>query len=132
MVNPHNGQQLDVLSSTPELLVLETTYEPGGMQPPAHFHPEQDEHFEVLEGELRVVLDGRELHVAAGDTIDVPRGAVHSMWGGGEAQTRVRWETRPALRTEEFLRRIWGIAAGDEGDAMAVLAEYDREFRLAT
>ena len=132
LVNPHNGQRMTFLVSEPELLVLETTYAPHGPQPPAHFHPEQDEHFEVLEGELAVVLDGRELRVPAGETLDVPRGTTHAMWGGADVETRVRWETRPRLRTDEFLRKIWGLAAGDEGDPMAVLAEYSREFRLAT
>jgi glyoxylate utilization-related uncharacterized protein len=133
LINPHSGQRLRFVSSEPELLVLETTYAPGGPPPPAHLHPEQDEHFEVLEGELHAVVAGEEMRVGAGETLDVPSGTVHAMWGGSEVETRVRWETRPRLRTDEFLRKVWGFAAGtEEGDPMAILAQYEREFRLAT
>jgi quercetin dioxygenase-like cupin family protein len=50
-------ESIEILSSDQEALLLEATYLPG-KPPPKHFHPEQDEHFEVLEGEVRVDLLG--------------------------------------------------------------------------
>lgn len=84
-----------------ELLEVEATWSGAGDLPPAHFHPDQDEHFEVVEGTLRVQIDGAERLVGPGDVLDVPRGAVHAM-AATDGGARAVWQTRPALRTEEF------------------------------
>lgn len=49
-----------------------------GDSPPLHRHDSEAEIFQVLQGELRMVVDGRELRARAGDTLAVPPGAVHS------------------------------------------------------
>src|SRR4051812_1416394 len=91
-------ERVTVVRQTPELLELEATYDPGGSAPPAHFHPGQDEHFEVLSGSVRVrTSDAGERELAAGETIDVPRGTVHQFWNGGSETAVVRWQVRPAL-----------------------------------
>ena len=95
-------QSVTVVRSEPELLEVETEYASNGIAPPKHFHPEQDERFEVLEGSLRVNVDGDERDLAAGETIEIPRKAVHQMWNPGDARARVRWQTIPAGRTEAF------------------------------
>lgn len=53
------GETLEVLERTPGVLVLDASYAGGGTAPPAHYHPDQDERFEVLEGALRVGAPGR-------------------------------------------------------------------------
>ncbi|MGH3385961.1 MAG: cupin domain-containing protein, partial [Nocardioidaceae bacterium] len=73
-LSPH--QSVTIQESTPELLVVEATYEPGGSAPPRHSHPAQDEHFEVLEGTIAVRVDGVGRTLGVGDTIDVPRATV--------------------------------------------------------
>ena len=57
---------------------------PGGSPPPKHFHPAQDERFEVLEGALTARVDGEERELESGDVLEIPRGAVHQMWNAGE------------------------------------------------
>jgi len=54
------GASLRVVSRTERELVLEARYAGGGSPPPAHFHPAQDERFEVLAGAMRARIDGRE------------------------------------------------------------------------
>ena len=54
------GASLRVLSRTEQELVLEARYAGGGSPPPAHFHPAQDERFEVFAGAMRARIDGRE------------------------------------------------------------------------
>src|SRR4051812_2619725 len=44
----HNGYRLRFVRITPELLEMEAFYSGAGPFPPEHFHPRQDEHFEVL------------------------------------------------------------------------------------
>jgi len=130
------SESVTVRRSEPEVLEVEATYGPGGSPPPSHFHPAQDEHFEVLEGALRVRAGDVEQVLRAGAEIDIARGTSHQMWNAEDAPARVRWETRPRGRTEDWFRGI--DAAQPEGGgspgplAQAVmLSEYDDTFRLA-
>ena len=120
------NQTLHVHSSTPEALELLAEWTPGSTEPLPHFHPNQDEHFEVLEGELTAVVDGETRVLGAGDVLDVPRGTVHKMWNAADTRTRATWRVTPALQTEEMFRTI---ASGGVED---VLERYADEFRLAT
>ena len=93
-LTPH--ESVAIRHEDPERLEVEATWGPEGSPPPKHFHPGQDEHFEVLDGALRVEVDGQERELRPGDTIDVPRGAVHRMWNAGVEPARARWVTSPA------------------------------------
>ena len=41
-----------------ELLEMEAMYEPGSVEPPEHFHPKQDERFEILAGTMEARIGG--------------------------------------------------------------------------
>ena len=69
------GEQVTVRTCRPELLDMLVEWQPVGQgrKLPFHFHPLQDEHFEVHQGELTVKLRiGRRL-LRSGDSIEVPR-----------------------------------------------------------
>jgi quercetin dioxygenase-like cupin family protein len=100
------GESVEVVSADENGLVVEATYAAGGERPPAHQHPNQDEHFEVLEGTLRVELAGAVKEYAAGEGFDVPRGTVHRMSNDGLEPARVRWTTSPAGRTLDWFREL--------------------------
>jgi quercetin dioxygenase-like cupin family protein len=71
----------------------------AGKVTPLHLHPEADETFYMLEGEVRLHIDGDEQTLAVGDIAIVPRGVPHAFMvttptarmlclqtpGGGEA-----------------------------------------------
>lgn len=127
---------LEIVSSTPRALEVEARYLPEGSPPPAHLHPEQDEHFEVLEGEIAVRVEGAEARFAAGEELDVPRAAVHQIWNPASAPARVRWVTSPAGRTEAWFRVLDSIFAAPPGappkvDFAELLEEYADVFRIA-
>jgi mannose-6-phosphate isomerase-like protein (cupin superfamily) len=141
--NPFTGQTLafrrTAADTDGELLEVESSWAGGGQEPPEHHHPRQEEHFEVLEGELRVRIDGHEQTVRAGETVVVPMATPHSMWNPGTGRARALWQTRPALRTEAFFELVWGLArtakenpAESPGpdQAAALMREYEDEFRL--
>jgi quercetin dioxygenase-like cupin family protein len=123
-LGPH--QTLTIISSSPEELAMEARWEPGGNPPLAHFHPAQDEAFEVLEGVLTSTVEGETREAAAGESFTVPAGAVHEMWNASDAPARASWRVTPALKTEEMFRTI---ARGGVED---FLERYSAEFRLAT
>ena len=140
--NPLTGQTLTFRRTTAqtggELLEVESSWEAAGPEPPEHHHPHQQEHFQVLEGELRARVGDVEHTVRAGETLEVPSGTPHAMWNPGPGRARAVWQTRPALKTEAFFEMVWGLAQasarGEESPdperAAAMLSEYTDEFRL--
>ena len=124
-----DSQELTVLASTAERLELESRWTTSPKRPPLHWHPHQAERFEVLEGELTVVVEGAEpLVLAAGDGIDIPARTAHQMWNAGPAEARATWVVTPAQRTEELLRFIEGGTGGLRG--VRLLATFRNEYRL--
>lgn len=103
------SESVIVRRSEPSVLEVEGIWGPGGSPPPKHFHPSQDEHFEVIIGTLQARVDGDEYELSQGDTLDIPSGAVHQMWNPNDAEARASWQTRPASRTEAWFRAIDAI-----------------------
>ena len=145
MENPVSGQRLifrkTARDTAGDLLEVESVYtKPTPHRPPAHFHPLQDERFEVISGRLGVLLNGEERTLGEGKVLIVPSGTPHEMWAD-EAGTRVHWQTSPALNTEAFFETLWGLAKDGKTNEkgvpdllrVALIAlEYEDEFRLAT
>ena len=127
-----NGFALDIVALDDDLLEMEAHYRGDAPLAQSHLHPSQDEHFEVLEGTIHAVIAGEERWFKAGETFDVPAGTAHQM--AAEGPTRMRWQVRPALRTAEFMERMYhaldhGFPEGTTGEDF--LAEYSDVFRLA-
>ena len=119
-------------SSEGALHEMRAIYAPDSPLAIAHLHPAQDERFEVLEGELLFVVDGDERRVHAAETIHIPRGSVHQVRNPGAVPAIAVWQTRPALRTGEFLVAAAAARAGGDLDALLeVVAAYDDVFVLA-
>src|SRR3954467_7102700 len=126
------GSTIHFVESSAERLVVEIAYDGNGVKPPTHLHPSQEERFEVLEGEINVLLDGKRRTLRAGDTLLVPAGTPHQMWA--DAPARQRWETRPPLKTERFFETLWGLQQdglleGDPRKSKLQMALTMRHFR---
>jgi hypothetical protein len=135
----HDGERVSVLERSDELLAMEAEWSREETRPPAHFHPHQDERFEVLEGELTADVGGKIRVLRAGETIEVPRRTSHRMWNAADRPARARWEVRPALRTQEMfaaIDRSRAFRRSPKGGGMTplgaapVLREFSEEFRL--
>ena len=81
-----------------------------------HFHPEQQEVFEVLEGTMAFRLGRRRIVAEAGTAIVVPPGTPHNFANAGTGAALVRVEIRPALDMEQLFETAVGLA--DEGRTM--------------
>ena len=112
-----------------ELLEMEVLYPPEGSPPPAHFHPFQEERFEVLEGKLRVSLNNEVQLYEKGDKFTVPSGTVHWMHNASKAPTRVNWQVRPALKTGEFFEVTWQLSEKGRRADLLQTALLARAFR---
>jgi quercetin dioxygenase-like cupin family protein len=132
--NPFTGQTLRFLSEDDEVLVMESSYEPGSPPAPAHLHPAQEERFTVLAGAVRAALEGEERILEEGDVLVVPAATAHDFGGVPDRGGTVRWEVRPPLRTREFFVGLFGAlnaaAAGEEAGSTGFdFADYEDVFR---
>lgn len=131
------GEAVTIVSSTPEGLEVEATYEQSRRPPPMHYHPAQDESFEVLEGLLNVRYGRQKGELAAGEKLNIPAGLAHQMWNPSATPTRVRWTTSPRGRTEQWFRAIDALvkdSAPKEPSPLGfavLLSEFGDTFRLA-
>jgi quercetin dioxygenase-like cupin family protein len=80
------------------------TWMQDGGHLPEHFHPSQEERWEVLEAAASVKLDGtwHDLTPEDGPVI-VAAGVKHELKNTSGREARLRTEVLPALRLEEFL-----------------------------
>lgn len=121
LMNPVTGIHLRIIRSGADtagtLLEMEATYPPSSAAPPLHFHPRQDERFVILEGGMRAIIGGRACELRVGDTLDVPAGVPHAMWNAGSGSSTVNWQTRPALRTEQFFETVFTLAERGQVDS---------------
>lgn len=144
LVHP-NGERLLIRQSAEstngELLELEATYQPNSTKPPLHYHPHQEEQFEVLSGQFRVRIGEDEQTYSVGDRYTVPANTPHWMYNESDENGRLRWQIRPALQTQQFLETMWGLAAdgkvGSSGTPnllhlAVILREHQNEFRASS
>lgn len=99
-----------------EMLVMEGAYAPNqkwenGVE---HLHPNQEERFKVLEGMISVRISGEEKTYVAGERFQIPPPVAHLMRNLSSAPVRLYWETRPALKAEEFFETIFGLADAEK------------------
>ncbi len=129
LTNPFTGQTIEFVAEDEELLVIESTYQPGGAPAPPHLHPAQEERFTVLAGAVETVVDGEPRTLREGDVLVIPAGTPHVFGGHASEPGTVRWEVRPALRTREFFERMFAAleANADPGapGAQAAIAAFD-------
>ncbi len=98
-----------------QLLEVEAEWVPKRHRPLPHFHPSQDEHFEILDGEVSVKLGREQRVLRAGDSVDIPRGTIHTFWNSGSTVARAKWEVRPAQRTEFFFETVHRLREAGHG-----------------
>jgi quercetin dioxygenase-like cupin family protein len=113
-----------------ELVEVESDLPGHGRKPPPHLHPRQEERFEVLSGRVEVRLGDEHRVLETGDTLEVPRGIVHEMSAAGGEPARLLWQTRPALRTEQFFETAWRRGVPDRLTGAALLNRFSDEIRL--
>jgi quercetin dioxygenase-like cupin family protein len=112
------------------LLAFELRLAPGGRVPASHLHPEQEERFTVVEGQLTFRLGRKSLVVSPGETVTVHPGTPHRFANAGPGQARVLVEVRPALRMEELLETAASLGATPRPLHLALfLREFGREVR---
>jgi mannose-6-phosphate isomerase-like protein (cupin superfamily) len=99
---------------------------------PRHIHLRTRERFQVLEGTLGVLLDGKKHLLAAGEYVTILPGMPHTFWNAGQGTVRFLTDIRPAGGFQSYWETVFGLAedgrVGENGLPgllqLAVLAPY--------
>lgn len=92
-----------------EFLRAELFVHPGGEGPPEHYHPLQSETFEVVKGQLNLIVNGEKMILKPGEKYTVPPNALHKWWNASDEALIAVGELRPALKTEYFLETMYAL-----------------------
>jgi quercetin dioxygenase-like cupin family protein len=99
-----------------ELLQFDNYHKPGGIGPNPHFHPLQEETFEVVAGTFGITRNGQEQFLKPGEKAMVPKGTVHYWRNAGKDELHIVTEFRPALHFEEIIETVTALARGGRMD----------------
>jgi quercetin dioxygenase-like cupin family protein len=91
------------------ILRAEVFADPGG-NVPRHFHPSQEERFEVLAGHVRFDVGGRRIEGGPGTIVTAPAGAKHAFRNVGDVEAHLRVEVEPAMDLQGFLEEAAALA----------------------
>ncbi len=141
--NPISGERIVIQKSSTEtggrLLAFDLFLPPGGHVPAPHLHPEQEERFTVVAGQMRFRLGGRTIQAGPGDTVVVAAGQAHWFGNAGSRVAHAQVEVRPALRMEEMFEATEAISLAGHfpgtrlprlSDLALVLLEFRRELAV--
>ncbi|MGD2078415.1 MAG: cupin domain-containing protein [Chloroflexota bacterium] len=77
---------------------------------PLHIHLQCEERFEVVDGQLGVVLDGERRILVAGEQVLIPPGTAHTFWNAGDGELRFITDVRPPGQLQTYWETVFGLA----------------------
>lgn len=114
--NSISGEAFKVLSYTPDAFTFQWTVQPHGYVPFEHIHLNQDEVFNILKGEAKIVIDGKEFIACAGDVVRVPKGKSHIAFNNKPEVLECVVSYEPGLDNFKFFQCFGGLTVDDEMD----------------
>ena len=90
---------------------VEITIGPSPTTPPPHIHPQQTETYTVIDGTLDVLVGHEWRSLAAGETVAVPPGTVHTFRNRSGRNVAFRSVHTPALGFEQYIERLYWLCA---------------------
>jgi quercetin dioxygenase-like cupin family protein len=136
--NPVTGERIEFRltaeDSAGELLEFDDFWSSPSHRTPEHVHPEMEECWQVIAGEVGFRIGGAERAGAPGAIVVAAAGIPHSAWNACAGGVHLRIQMRPALRWEDFIARLFALARAGQTDERGtpeprLLADLLREFR---
>ncbi len=91
------------------LVVFEALIPPNARVPAPHHHVTYDETVYELAGTCTFTVQGREVSLAPGQTLFIPRGAVHGFVNRGPEPVRFVATVTPGVLRSDFFREIGAL-----------------------
>ena len=115
---------IDGPSSGRGLSLFEMTVQPAARVPVPHYHENFDETLYGVSATLRMTLDGKTIDLRPGDSLYIPRGAVHGFENPHSEPAKVLIVITPGDRFgAQYFRDLAGVlAAGGPPDPKAFIA----------
>jgi quercetin dioxygenase-like cupin family protein len=138
ITNPLTGERIVFRVSASEsdgrLLELDSFWRGPGHRVAEHIHPGMQESWKVISGTASFRIAGAARSAGPGEVVIAEPGVAHRAWNPGQGLVGVRIQMRPALRWEDFIERLFGIAQSAHAEGLSVprpaaLAELMSEFR---
>jgi mannose-6-phosphate isomerase-like protein (cupin superfamily) len=146
VVGPGGGKALAGSARTPLLLkataeqargayaLMEVNMPPGVPGPAPHVHLTHEEAMYVVEGELVIQLEDRQIPAPAGSFVLVPRGTAHTLWNAGALPAKLLAICSPPGLERFFeelaaLRQASSSGQVDFDTIVALGRKHDTEFR---
>ena len=114
--NPAIGHWLTFLQTSEQtngrLLQIEYGVEKPESKPaiPLHKHLLCAERFEVVSGQLGVLLDGERRVLTVGEQVFIPPNTPHTFWNAGDGELRFITEVRPPGELQIYWETVFGLA----------------------
>ena len=106
--------------------MFELTVPPGSNVPPPHSHTNNEEIVYVLEGTLRYTVGAETRDLAAGETMQTPKGSVHGFSNPFDAVARALITLSPDIGAKYFEDVAAVVGAGGPPDKAALVAVMGR------
>jgi uncharacterized cupin superfamily protein len=146
MMNPNNtpdtgtgihfeGMHIQVVISGKQtggsFSVVEYQLAPATLGAPIHVHTHEDVYLYVLEGELVVLLDGKQSTIRSGQWIKILKGVSQALWSLHDCAVRYFEVTNPA-GAENIYQKMADMVASGKPFEYEAMREMDQQFGLET
>lgn len=113
LTNPDSGDIYEFLETAKDTngqrVTMKMTLKSKGKLVPNHFHTLQDEHFEVVSGNLTILLDGKNLVLTQGEKMTLPKNKPHNHYNASNETVVLIQSVTPALDFDYLLENIIGL-----------------------
>lgn len=124
IVNARTGQTMVFLKTAAEtngkLLQIECFSPPSARRETEHVHPFQTNSFSMISGSCVFWVEGREMRVSPGESLDIPPNVRHHFWNPGDIAAHYVQEFRPALHIDEFFETFFALSLDDKLNAQGI------------
>ncbi len=127
-----NGIAWDILGQTyvpmqhgESCMAWHAVFPPGTFVPP-HIHPTQDEFIYILEGELELILDGRDAVARTNDLIRLMRNIPHGIFNRSQTKVSCLFWVTPTGRLWELFEKIHNVS--DPAEVVRLAEQHEVHF----
>lgn len=113
LTNPDSGDIYEFLETAKDTngqrVTIKMTLKSKGELVPNHYHALQEEHFEVLSGNLTMLLDGKTQVLTQGEKMTLPKNKPHNHYNANNEPVVFVQSVTPALDFDYLLENITGL-----------------------